>query len=160
MKVFELAKEKGYGSKEFLAIIKEMGVVVRTPISTLPDDSVPLIREKVAPKEITAKDAVVVVPASDANNADSTLVDGIFSVTLPKRSFQTVTFEGLEPRFNQALLGIRRRMLHGKKLFSILTLALDPETLETKLVSEEVKRTDSEAILEFRMLVRKLKIEQ
>lgn len=147
-KVHEFAKEKGYTPKEMLDMLKEKGVIVKTPISPLPievmEDLRASIPQKITNNNETSKDAIL---PSSTNK-------------LKIKSFQTLAFPGVEPRFNQCALGIKRTVKNGRNEFSLLTIAFDPDTLEFKLVKEEPKRTDSEAILDFRMATRKMKVEQ
>lgn len=147
MKVYELAKEKGYQSKEFLTMLKEMGVAVKTPISPIPEESLNKARS-VTPKIV--ENPKVEAPIEQIGNLEK----------LKLREFPKVSFEGLDERFSQCALGIRRQIVDGRKVFSLLTFAFDPSTMETKLVKDEPKRTDAEAILDFRMAVRKMKVEQ
>ncbi len=167
VKVFELAKEKGYtDNKELLDILKEMGVAVKTPISSIPNEDLERVRKTVSakvPEPFTPveEDEPVAAAAARRATADRPNVkDQITPEKLKVRPFQTVEFEGLDKKFSQCLLGIKREVIDGKKVSSLLTVAFNPDTLEMKVVSEEPKRTDAEAILEFRMAVRKLKVEQ
>jgi len=52
MRVFELAKELGFGSKEFVEMIKGMGVEVKSHMSALDKDSAELIRQSLVEKKV------------------------------------------------------------------------------------------------------------
>lgn len=154
MKVFELAKKNGYDSKDVLNGLKEIGIPVKTPVSVIPEADLvkaeTLFPPPVAPKE-RVRDVVLPTPAPH--------VDAPQVTQIKVREIPTVAAEGLEPRFNQYVMGIRRRKGEGnKKEYSVLTVAFDADTLEFRLLKEEPKKTEAEAVLELKAGMVKRKV--
>ena len=153
LKVFQLAKEGSYDSKVVLDGLKEAGIAVKTPVSVIPEGDVERARSLFpAPLIPKARITEVVMTAPEK------VVEQQVVTQLKTREFNTVAAEGLEPRFNQYVMGVRRRMVEGRKKFSVLTVAFDPATLELKLLKEDEKRSEAEAILELKAGMVKRKV--
>lgn len=153
MKVFQLAKELGWDSKEILDALKGKGFAVKTPLSLVPEDALNFIYTEF-PKQLPKTSGIVhkVLPVEEKVEVP------VDNRILKVRPFDVVPAEGLETRFSQYVMGIRRRIIDGRKTFSVLTVAFDPVTLEFKLLKEDAKRTDPESILFLKQQMSKRKV--
>lgn len=135
--------------------LKGLGIVVRTPVSVIPVADLAKA-EEAFPFNASAQPAPKmseVVPVFPAKHVDSPIID-----KLKQRAFKTVAAEGMEARFNQYTVGIRRRMENGAKKFSLLTVAFDPDTLEMQVVKDEPKRTEAQTVLDLKYEITRRKI--
>lgn len=153
MKLFQYAKENGYTSTDVLRGLKEAGVEIKTPLSNLTDEALAKAKELFPASAIPKERVTPVDFVPEAKPVVETHVD-----KLKARGFDNIQAEGLPEGFTQYIMGIRRRFVDGKKQFSVLTYAINPDTLEVKLVKEEEKKTDSAAILNLKENMVKRKI--
>ena len=153
MKLFQYAKDNGYNSADVLRGLKEAGVEVKTPLSNLSEEALAKAKE-LFPVFAIPKSKVTEIPFVPTDNTKPEVhVD-----TLKVRGFDNVQAEGLETGYTQYVMGIRRRMVDGKKNFSVLTYAINPDTLDIKLLKEEEKKTESAAVLALKETMVKRKI--
>ncbi len=66
MRVYELAKEMGYSSKEFLDMLRDIGVDARSNFTVLEDPTVKRIREQIKPQKPAGKGKKAVAGAAEA----------------------------------------------------------------------------------------------
>lgn len=153
MKVYELAKKHGYDGTVVLSGLKEAGIPVKTPVSRIPEEHLAKAKELfpyLEKHQAGVRDIDDVPPPAKE--------EPMTPDKLKLRGFDSVAPEGFEARFSQYAVALRKRVIDGKKVFSVLTFAFDPATLDIKFVKEEEKRSEAKAVMDLKYEQQKLGI--
>ncbi len=149
MKVFELAKKYGKDNKELLDVLKKAGYQVKTPVSLLPMEKLEDIKILLGLKEeVVAKP--LVTPATEILQTPisaPSVVPQREHTKKERRQLKKHSVPGVDGRFSQYAVGIRRVMENDRMMFYVVSYLFDPDTMETKVASQVLKRTESDAIM-------------